>query len=111
MSKGNIEKKKIDIYPHNVEALLHVDENTTRFVNNLIEKYFNNQIVFLNEKNREVLLEICAGKEYSITDIVNEVIESVDIVTPDQVQKVRVVLARKKITAKLRLNNNYVTDS
>ncbi len=104
------DKKKIDIYPHNVEALLRNDENVTRFVNSLIEKYFNKEIIFLNKKNKENLLEICGDKNYDINEIVNDSLELIDIITPDKVMKVRVELTKKKVTARLRGKENYVTN-
>ena len=102
-------KKKMDIDPGNSEMLLGVT-NPTRFVNELIEKYFDGKVIALSEANKKMIDEVIdQGLNKSAEEVVNQLLSEVEIEVQKEIPKTKIVLGKKVKTRIVQKKPNYVT--
>jgi len=104
-----IYKKKMDIDPGNSEKLLGVT-NPTRFVNDLLEKYFDEEIIALNKANKKMIdAVIDQGLNKSVEEVVNQLLSEIEIEVQKEIPKTKIVLGKKTKTRIVQKQPNYVT--
>jgi len=92
------EKKRIDIYPHNVGRLLKVDESITVFVNKLLEKYFSNDIIEVSGKTKAILKELSSPDQLdmSVAEVIDLIINSYQFKVEKEIIKPELILKKQK---------------
>jgi len=93
-----IENRRIDIYGHNVRAANENGvEELTKFVNKLIEKYFNGDLVEIEKENKDYFMPISQKACKGINEIINSVLNKVEYVPPRQERNIKVIDEEKQI--------------
>ena len=100
----SFEKKKIDIYPHNVGSLLKENESPTVFVNGLIEKWFSNDLIKISGKTKAILKELSSPEQLDIpiSEVIDLIVNSFKFKVEKEVEKTELIL-RKQKTKKINI--------
>jgi len=108
------EKKKIDIYPHNVGSLLSIDGSSAKFVNELIEKYFSNDLIEIKGKTKAILKELASPDQLDIpvNEVVDFIINYYNFKVEKEIDKPELILKKQKTKkAKLKVHKkSFVKD-
>lgn len=105
-------KKKIDIDPHLTEKLLMID-NPTRFVNNLISKFFEMKLVLLSDDTLKQLqgIENVPEELKDLSSLVNHLLNEFEVEFEPPVRKrTKLVVGSQQGKKVVTKGRNYVRE-